>query len=146
MQIEPFKIEEQTLLAEGEASFQIIKAEDNVSKGRSKKGLTDPDQLKVTFRLWDKNNKEGFSIDYFPYRQDMLWKLGKLLQAIALEKLSETGNIDPLELNSRAGKCNIFIDDSEGFDKKTRIQSYLKKEIIEETIETSNFDDDIPFG
>ncbi len=145
MQIEPFKIEEQVLLAVGEANFQIIKAEDVVSKDRLKKGLTDPDQLKVMFRLWDKNNVEGFSSDYFPYRQEMLWKLGKLLKAVALEKLSETGNIDPIELNNRSGKCNIFTDNHEKFGKQTRIQSYIKKEIVGSIPILPETRNDVPF-
>ena len=140
MRIEPFKIEDFPLLAEGEAQFQIIEAEDVVSKKASNRGIMEPDQLRIKFRVWDKDGKEGTCMDYFPY--DLTWKLGKILESIGLERLAQTGDIDPLQFSSRAGKCFLETSEYEG-KKRTSISYYLKKSKPDQM--DNNFDNfDIP--
>ena len=128
MRITPFKIDEFPVLQEGEAKFQIIEAVDVVSKEALNQGIVEPTQIRVKMKVWDVNGKQGICFDYIPYNPDYRWKLGKFLCAIGMEKLSESGDIDPLLFSERAGKCIVKTDEYNGI-KKTVINYYLKKEI-----------------
>ncbi len=144
MKLEPFKIEGFPVLAIGKANFQIIEAADVVSKKEAENGVTTPNMLRVKFQLWDINGKRGIAKVWFSYAEDWRWKLGKLLEAVGLEKLADTGDIDPHLFQDKAGKCNLGVEEYNSEDR-TVIKSFIKKEVSDNAGTNDDLDDDIPF-
>lgn len=144
MKIDPFELEERKPLADGPANFEILSALDVVSKKKADIGEMTPDQMKIIFRVWDKDGVEGVVTDYVPY--ELKWKLSAFLRGIGKPELSKTGNIDTVTFAGICGKFILKTKTSAEYGARINVSEYVTKEVKKENPSTEpELDDDIPF-
>lgn len=132
------------LLAEGEAGFEIIKAEYKIS--RKNKPM-----FVLKLRVWDVNGEEGTIDDYLTLDESSKFgmrKLKHLYESIGLKAVYESGSADIADFESRSGKLRLGIqknrkdDDGKPLPQRNCVWDYLEQIIDQSNLPELN--DDIP--
>lgn len=126
----------------GECEFQIVFAEEKVSKAGN-------EMIKVVLDVWDSNGKKIKLYDYIVDIPTMAWKVKHFCESIAVDY--EKGSFSAESIVMKGGKCVTHyrkekMDD--GSEREfVRVKDYIKNEKKDEphTNEQKSFDDDIPF-
>ena len=122
MRFQPLSKEEldkqKGLLNPGDADFEIMSAEETKSKAGNP-------MLKLQFRVWDSNSKEGVVFDYLtPNAQ---WKIRNFLESIDKLRLYGQGEVNPMDLEYSSGKCVLYIhkDKSGQYGDTIKVKDYF---------------------
>lgn len=136
------EVQEAGLLPAGEYSFEVLEAEDKISKSGNemialKLGIEHEESLRGVF-------------DYLLTDERMQYKLRHFADAVGVLKDYERGEMKAEDLVGLSGKCKIVIQPAkDGYDAKNSVRDYVKRSNGAEpepvTAKKTNMDDDIPF-
>lgn len=138
--------DESRLLEKGEGQFEIVKAEESVSKGGCP-------MIAVTLKVWDMKGKQGLINDWILLNEQWDWKLRHLADAIGVTDKYEDGLLKVEDLPGKSGVLNIAvkIDKSGKYGPQNSVKEYLvvknltPQNTVEKPADTNFPDDDIPF-
>lgn len=83
--------------------------------------------------------------DYLLCTREASWKISQFCKAIGKEDLYKSGNIDPLDILNKQGKCEVHFElNKENGKKYLRVKSYIIPEKTDTEVEVT-LNDDIPF-
>lgn len=142
------------LLAEGEAEFEVLSAEDQVSK-------TGNEMIKLHLKVWDCNGKQGTIFDYL--LEKGVWRIEQFCESTLIPVAKfKSGELNAVDCSGKTGKLTIKTqkDKSGQYPDKSSVSGYLPRKNSNESSKsnlgqtdtvsnkankTSDFDDDIPF-
>lgn len=115
------------LLPENNYEFEVIKAENGVSK----KGN---DMLIVQMRIFSPNSDDVTLKDYFVNMEVMAYKIRDFLFSLGMREIYEGGEITPEMLIGKKGYCRVGIEKSkdEKFWDRNVVKEYLESVIYGE--------------
>jgi|2_EtaG_2_1085320.scaffolds.fasta_scaffold71508_3 hypothetical protein len=125
------KEKEFKLLKPGKAQFEIIEADEGVTK----KG--DP-KISLKIHLWDSNNDTCLTFENLT--SAMNWKIKHLMESIGRGDKFQNGTDDFFTWIGKKGECEIYVEKSEQYGDRVKIKDYIKSEKEDKFI-----DDDVPF-
>jgi len=139
MRFNPEEAENQ-LLAEGDADFEVLKAEDATSKSGN-------EMIQLLLKVWDNQGQQGNVFDYLLPK--LAWKIKQfcLATGIPLEKF-KSGELSASDCLGKTGKAFIKTqkDKTGQYADKTVIAGYAELEEAKNNKTGAEFkDDDIPF-
>lgn len=113
---------EKSMLAIGEADFEVTKATDKISsKGNP--------MIELQIKVWDKDGKQGTLFDYIV--SNVHWKMLQFFASIGAPDLYFEGDIDPNMLVGMTGRAILAV-------QKDKTGKYSDKIVISEYLEKSN--------
>ena len=136
------QLNQRTLLAEGEGTFEVLKAEDKISKAGN-------EMIELLLKVWDKDGKQSTIFDYLVSNQQ--WKILHFFKSTGSVKDYLEGDLDPQNLIGTGGKLKIAVKKDPQYGDQNKVADYLEggataKQSTEEVHpSTSNDDDSIPF-
>lgn len=95
-----------SLLAEGDAGFEVIESEYKLSQKSGKPMFV------LTLRVWDSNGEEGIIIDFITLDETskfVMRKLKHLCEATGMKQLYECGEIEASCFKDKSGKLRLGI-------------------------------------
>lgn len=137
-----------SLLAEGDAGFEILDSVFRISQNSGKP------MLKLTLKIWDSNGEEGKLDDFITLDESSKFSMRKykhLCEATSLEKVYECGEIGDVEASlfkEKSGKLRLGINkenknkDGSPLPPKNCVWDYLKQ--VEQKKQAVIADDEIP--
>lgn len=140
MKFNPEESENQ-LLAEGDADFEVLKADDTESKSGN-------EMIQLLLKVWDSHGQQGNVFDYLLPK--LAWKIKQFCQAtgISLDKFN-SGELTAADCLGKTGKAFIKTqkDKTGQYKDKTVITGYaVPEESMPNAEGKAEFkDDDIPF-
>lgn len=129
--------EANNLVKEGPVDWEVIKSVDHTTKSGN-------ECIKVIFKIWDTDGKEGVATRYLT----QAWMLKQLCEACDMMDKFKTGEVLASDLQSKTGKGISKIEkDPEGVhEDKNVIVKFLKPVATSGVVDkTPPFEDDIPF-
>lgn len=130
------------MLKEGPANFEVIKANDKISKAGN-------EMIELLLKVWDSDGKEGGIFDYLV--SNAQWKIKHFYESIGDSALYTGGEIKSSNLIGSSGKAIIAIqkDLTGKHPDRPKIKDYLKSNGISNEEANKIFnnenEDDIPF-
>lgn len=123
-------------LKEGMAEFEVIDAEETVAKSGNP-------MIKIKLNVWDIERNQGTLFDYLVGIDKMAWKIKAFCKAMGHPEQYEAGEINPLFLKGKTGKCILKLRKQEGYEPSMQVKEYV---LVEELTSKDEFTDDkIPF-
>ena len=117
-------------LVNGICSFEISEAQDKVSSNGNQMTVF---KLKVT----DQNNTSGFIWDNIAWILN--WKIGQLLQSLAMEDRIQSGDVPSASLIGKTGKCFLFWKKgSGGYPDKLAVKYYVSAKASDDVLVTAD--------
>lgn len=116
------EIAEAGLWAEGTYEFEIVDAEDYVSKTSGR------EMIKLSVKLHRDDGATMMVDDYLMDGERTAYKIRHFAEAVGMLPAYERGNLDPRDMLNRAGQCKVRIqkDKSGQFPDKNGITDYVK--------------------
>ena len=136
----------------GEYDFEIVKAEDTVSKSSGR------EMLALNIKIFNSDGEYRFVNDYIV--DNATWKLHQLARAVGLDAEYDSGNIEAYMLENKVGRAKIKIKPAQGdFPAGNQVGEYVsaagkpvKNVSAHSTAKANGFqpqpadlDDEIPF-
>lgn len=136
------QITEKLLLPEGDYSFEVVKAENKVSKAGN-------EMIKLTLRVFP-NEVDATPRMIFDYLMDALkFKLLHFCSATGMTEKYANGNLQAEDCIGKSGRCHITIKEAEGkYQASNQVKDYLKKDQVSKPKDASvqpDAEDDIAF-
>ena len=143
MKFEP-KTEEEintfSLCPEGEFSFEVLKAEEKMSK----KGNP---MIELILKIWDDNGEIHTVYDYL--MEAIVYKLKHFCDSTGLKEKYDNGELTDFDCELKTGKVKIIHQKDRNDSSKVRasVKDYIvdSSEVKESPKESSIEDDDVPF-
>jgi hypothetical protein len=145
----PEELEFENLLPKGEYDFEVVKAEDAVSKKSGK------EMIKVNLKVF---HGEGFQFVTDYLMEAMAFKLRHFFETVGMINAYEAGAIEAADLVGCAGKVKIDIEPASGdYAAKNVVKDYgskaakkaekdaAKPSFIKRAEEEANDDETIPY-
>ena len=112
-----------TLFDDGIYDFEVASAEDAVSK---KSGA---EMLKLVLWVFDTDGNKTTVFEYLVSSEKAQFKLKEFCRAVGLEEAFDAGELDPLDVQGRTGRCKLTteIDMSGKWGDKNKVASYLPR-------------------
>lgn len=138
---------ERPQLSVGKANFEIVGAEDAVSKSGN-------EMIKLSVKVWDKDGNSGVLFDYLPC--NVAFKIRSLCLAIGKpDWYAPDFDLQAQMLVGQCGDCGLAIEKSQDpqYPDRIKIKAYYEADEGAAKIDkstkavssTADFDDDIPF-
>lgn len=134
------------LLPEGIYSFQVIKAEEKISKSNN-------EMIVITLKVWDKDGRERLLTDYL--LDSFAKKIKHFVKVTGLENKYELGSITAEDCLNKIGDVHVIIQKGnpkpEGgfYSDKNSVNDYIAKinqnQSTLQPIKNDFIDDDLPF-
>lgn len=117
------EIAEANLWAEGIYEFEVVTADDHISKAGN-------DMIKLSVRLHRDDGATTTVDDYLMDGDRTAYKVRHFAEAVGMLTQYERGNLDPREMTNRAGRCKVRIqkDKNGQFPDKNGIADYVKRD------------------
>lgn len=145
---------ERPMLSEGEADFEIVKAEDAISKSSGN------EMIKLSVKVWDSEGQTAIIFDYLV--STVPFKIKQVCESVGRpEWYAANYDLNPGDLIGQSGKCVLKNEKNQDpqYPDRLKIASYLKGSAseaatINKPVSTANteppqsssdFDDDIPW-
>lgn len=116
------EIDLENLMPEGVYDFEVVKAEDKISKKGKEQGLTEPNMIEVNLKV--------FHGDGYSFVRDWLLEAmpGKLLHFVNEAGLADKyadGEFVAADCVGKCGKVKIVVEEAKGaFDAKNSVKDY----------------------
>lgn len=133
----------------GEYDFEIVKAEDTVSKSSGR------EMLALNIKIFNSDGEYRYVNDYIV--DNATWKLHQLARAVGLDAEYDSGNIEAYMLENKVGRAKIKIKPAQGdFPAGNQVGEYIAASIKMSPATISKYtgkaaapsndlDDEIPF-
>lgn len=136
------------ILAEGEATFEIVKVFDKEKSGYPMQTKAGDSCFKLMLAVTDSNRRKGAV--WHTISAKMPWAIKALADAIGMPNLySSRGEIDLKTLEGHDGQCEIATQEASGQYKAVSvIKKYLPNPVLHDVHNRGpidNTDDDLPF-
>ena len=118
------ELKESNLFPEGEYSFEILDAEETLSKAGN-------DMLVLSLRIFENGGENSQRVfDYLVSIDSMIWKIRHFADAIGMLPEYDSGEMLAETLPGRTGKCKIVIQPASGqWDAKNAVKDYLPRPV-----------------
>jgi len=117
---------ETTVLPEGKYPFEVIKVEKSFYDGSDK--IPACNMAKVFMRVDGGELGTGLVVENIYLAEKFEWKASAFLRSIGLKKHGEALEWRKLlHCDGETGRCEIFVDEYEGRDGKTRTSNKLRR-------------------
>lgn len=115
------EIDLENCMPDGAYDFEVVKAEDKISKKGKEAGLTEPNMIEVNLKVY---HGEGYS-----FVRDWLLEAmpGKLLHFVNETGLADkygAGEFAAADCLGKCGKVHIKIEAKDGFEPKNAVKDY----------------------
>jgi hypothetical protein len=141
------EIDSDGLLTPGEYDFEIVTAEDTISKSSGN------EMIKLKVNVFDANGGKRTIFDYL--MPSVAFKLRHAAEACGLEDEYESGNLEAFDFEGKTGRCKVNIqkDKSGQYPDKNGIADYIplvttgtvEKKTQRAKTKAEDLDDSIPF-
>ena len=135
------------LLPAGVYPFQVVKAEDAVSKTSGK------EMIKLTLEVYGEGNRKVNVFDYI--LESMADKLFKFCKVVGLEDKYNAGSLEAIDCEGTQGYVGLKIDPAKNGYEPKNVVSYYRKDVDYDakphaasgpvSRPVSELDDEIPF-
>lgn len=135
------ELEASLLIPQGIYDFEVIKAEDTVSKSGN-------DMIKLQLKVWDKEGKVHILFDYL--LEQMHFKLRHFAEYTGMLDKYELGCFEASDCVHRCGQAEVIVQEAQGnFPTRNSVKDYVKvdKSAIKQELKKVEefFDDSLPF-
>lgn len=113
------QIREEMLLPAGEYDFEVIKAEDKVSRNGN-------EMIKVELAVFRPNGSRQYVYDYL--MEKMAFKLRHFCYAVGIGAQYEAGAVTATDCEGRMGRAALIVDTQPGYPPKNAVRDYIVQE------------------
>ena len=133
------------LLAEGEGNFEVLEAEELLSKKNN-------EMIKLSLQVWDSDGNKSNLFDYLIALDSMNWKTKHFCESVGKADWYSASNpdINAVKLVGLTGKCVIKTEkakvvNGKEYDARSKIDDYIKAGESLTSPVSDELDDDLPF-
>lgn len=126
------ELNDERLLPEGEYDFEVVKAENKISKPKNGEREGSP-MIKLDIRLYLDDGAMRMVSDFLVFKESSMFKISQFSKCVGLYELYKAGKIDAEDCVGRGGKLKLKIDPEGEFPSKNSVKSYVvpkKKESV----------------
>jgi len=132
------ELQEMSLIEPGQYPFEVIEAEDRISKSGN-------EMIWLKLKIWDSLGRERFIFDYL--LDSMAHKVKHFCDITNMQDKYENENLLATDCLGKSGHLDLIIqkDKTGQYADRNSVRDYVVKKSVEKVIETPFVDDDIPF-
>jgi hypothetical protein len=119
------EIDLENLIPAGVYDFEVVKAEDKISKKGKEEGLTEPNMIELNLKVF---HGDGYSFVRDWLLEAMPGKLLHFVNEAGLNDKYADGEFSAADCHGKCGKVKIVVEEAKGgYDAKNSVKDYGEK-------------------